>query len=221
MVRDPLIIIPARLGSKGIPNKNFRLLNGRSPLDRAIDCAKLAGFSNIVVTTDHPDTALLPGNLLGMAPLHTDTCSMVDVVLDVLQRVPGSDDQRVLLAQPTQPLRQPKHLHMAIGLLFHYYSVASVIGVEPAAKLYYRRADAFESILTQTVERRQEAFPTFACDGTIYGFQRWWFLAHRIFHSPSTYMLRIPKSEACRLDDLEDWAIAEQRVPAYQHNSVV
>jgi CMP-N-acetylneuraminic acid synthetase len=45
---------------------------------------------------------------------------MVDVVLDVLKHYPGPDDQKVLLVQPTQPLREPKHLEQAIAMLDTY-----------------------------------------------------------------------------------------------------
>jgi hypothetical protein len=40
------------------------------------------------------------------APLHTDDCAMVDVIKDVLARVPGPEDQIIVLLQPTQPLQR-------------------------------------------------------------------------------------------------------------------
>ena len=215
---DSLVIIPARIGSKGIPNKNFRLLNGRSPLDRAVDCAILAGFANIVVTTDHSGVANASFGLLATSPLHTDTCSLVDVVLDVLQRIPGSYKQKVLLVQPTQPLRQTWHLRWAIKFLDNGPSAASVVEVEPAAKLYY---EGFEPVLGQDVEQRQQARRTFACDGTVYGFRRAWFLEYKTFRSAKTLMMPIPRDQTCRLDVLDDWYRAEKLVPAYSSNSVV
>jgi len=52
-------------------------------------------------------------------------------------------------------------------------SVASVVEVEPAAKLYFRsEADSFEPVLAQTQERREDARSTYACDGTVYVFRR-------------------------------------------------
>jgi CMP-N,N'-diacetyllegionaminic acid synthase len=48
-----LIVIPARGGSKGLPNKNLQVLLGKSLIGRAILCAKqVSQPSRIVVTTD-------------------------------------------------------------------------------------------------------------------------------------------------------------------------
>ncbi|GAB5387314.1 MAG: hypothetical protein Alpg2KO_02820 [Alphaproteobacteria bacterium] len=49
-------IIPARGGSKGIPRKNLREINGRSLLGRCIDAAKgVTGIDEVWVSTDCPD----------------------------------------------------------------------------------------------------------------------------------------------------------------------
>ena len=49
-----LALIPARAGSKGIPNKNFRDLVGQSPAKRAVLCAVKAGIERIRISTNDP-----------------------------------------------------------------------------------------------------------------------------------------------------------------------
>lgn len=218
---DPLIIIPARMGSTSIPRKNFRLLLGMSPLQRAIECAKMAGLCQIIVTTDADfcNAELLPEpaqTLYAPAPLHTNTCTMREVVLDVLARVPGDADQKVLLLQPSQPLRRPKHLRQALDMLDRADSVASVVLTETINKLFTGKWKPAGTGKV-SVEQRQNGTLTYKCDGTVYGFKRGWFLKHLVFrHHWATRAIEIPKHETCALDDVYDWVIAEQRLIGIQ-----
>jgi len=53
-----LAIIPARGGSKGLPNKNIRLLNGKPLIKHAIEAAyNSAIFDKVIVSTDSQDIA--------------------------------------------------------------------------------------------------------------------------------------------------------------------
>ena len=60
----PLVIIPARGGSKGIPHKNIKELGGKPLICYAIDAArKFTTDDNICVSTDDEDiikVALIP-----------------------------------------------------------------------------------------------------------------------------------------------------------------
>ena len=48
-----LAIIPARSGSKGLKDKNIKLLNGKPLMAYSIDAAKKSGiYSHILVSTD-------------------------------------------------------------------------------------------------------------------------------------------------------------------------
>lgn len=208
----PFCIIPARTGSVRIPRKNFTLLAGMSPVSRALDCCQRA-FSDarvIVSTNCHVSD---PRYHCAEPPLHTDTCSMVDIVLNVLDTYPGDPKQPILLVQPTQPLRQPKHLWHADECLAWASSVVSVAETISMDKLY-RRADSTRLIpLGGNVERDQQGNPTYYCDGTVYGFRRGWFLEHRSFRdSHETVTFVVPAEETARLDTMHDWQLAELRL---------
>ena len=214
-----LVVIPARIGSKGIPYKNFRKMLNKSPLERAVACAEAADLANIIISTDSEEAiAQLPKDraLYAPAPLHTDTCSMREIVMDVLGRVEGEPDQKVLLLQPTQPLRQPAHLLGALEALESADSIATVVQTEPVEKLYvdvWRPAGGRGSV---SVEQRQNGTPTYKCDGTVYGFRRWWFERFQEFRHRTTRPIQVAKHETCSLDDVFDWVITEQRILGMQ-----
>jgi CMP-N-acetylneuraminic acid synthetase len=222
---DVLAIIPARVGSKGIPNKNFRMLSGESPVKRAAQCVLAAGITRAFITTDHPtflgivrDTLNTP-SLQRPEALAKDDTPMIDVVRDVLARIPGPDDQIILLVQPTQPLREPKHLKDAIRLMEnpHTMSVVSVVDTEsPERMMYIDSTGHLTSWDDHGVrERRQSAAPGCRRDGTVYGFRRRNAgLTREPWYLYPCVPLIVPKSETCELDTPDDWAIAEIRLAA-------
>ena len=129
-----LALIPARSGSKGIPNKNFAPLAGAAPVCRAIRCAAaVEGIVQVVVTSDRQNSPDLKDSMRFIydcctgggkvclldrpAELAQDDTPMIDVVKHALAAIPGPPDQIILLIQPTQPLRKPLHLTQAVDLL--------------------------------------------------------------------------------------------------------
>ena len=108
MSARPLVIIPARAGSRGIPNKNFRRLpDGSTCVGRAIAIARQLQPAQIIVSTDKAHWRAPEGVIkrLRNATLATDEARMAEVVADVLHAYPGPADQAVVLLQPTVPLR--------------------------------------------------------------------------------------------------------------------
>jgi CMP-N,N'-diacetyllegionaminic acid synthase len=235
-----LALIPARIGSKGIPHKNFRLIApGVTPLGLAIRAAAAAGVDDIVVSTDHEhasqeeprESTHVPGLrwrfLYAPAPLHTDTCPMIDVVTDALARVPGPSDQVVVLLQPTQPLRTPAHVQAAITLLRESQadSVVSVtdIGLRDEL-LYVGDRGVLELVVEYHAYWRPSAgglrFPAcrqgqpraFKRDGTVYAFYRQTVEQVGNIYGRDVRPLIIPSEETCSLDTPADWIAAERRL---------
>lgn len=132
-----LALIPARLGSKGIPSKNFAPLAGCPPIERAYRCAH-ASADYVAITTDATNAdvckawrgAMAYGAMWIPRPseLAQDDTPMIAVVKHALKEIPGPPDQIVVLLQPTQPLRKPEHVKAAITLL-QETQVDSVVSV--------------------------------------------------------------------------------------------
>jgi len=141
---------------------------------------------------------------------------MIDVVKDALARIPGPPDQIIVLLQPSQPLRQPKHVKAAIELLeargtSHGADAGCVISVVPTESIdkVYTRNDWELWPCGRGVERRQDARPTFKRDGTVYAWRRSSYL-----YAHPWIALDIDPRESCSLDTPEDWAEAERRLRA-------
>ncbi len=101
-------LIPARGGSKGVPNKNIKMIYGKPlivwTIDRALQSHLL---DEIIVSTDSEEIAAVAREngvrvMMRPAELATDTASTQDVMYYTLRKVPA--DILVLL-QPTSPCR--------------------------------------------------------------------------------------------------------------------
>ena len=214
-----LAIVPARVSSKGIPNKNFRPLAGESPLSRAIWCAsQVAGA--VVVTTDHTPFAghTVHTNVhvvIRPPALAQDDTPMIDVVRHALDAVPGPPEQMIILLQPTQPLREPKHLEAAIALLRSTGadSVVSVVEVPLALGREWQAWIAPDGLLIHDWDNvpacRQDLAHYHVRDGTVYAFWRKT-LASGTLYGQTCQALVIPPEDTCALDEMEDWHRAER-----------
>ena len=132
-----LAIIPARAGSKRLPNKNIKLLAGKPLVCWTIDAAKNAKLDmDIVVSTDSQmvaDIAVSCGAdapFLRPAELATDTASTFDVLADTINKLAdqGRHYEYLMLLQPTSPLRRSDHIEQAFEVLSKE-GVKSVVSV--------------------------------------------------------------------------------------------
>ncbi len=133
-----IAIIPARAGSKGLPDKNILPLCGKPLLAYTVEAAvKSRLFDRVIVSTDSSDYGVMAaeyGAWVDMRPaaLATDTASTYDVLADLLPRV-GADADWFALLQPTSPLRTAGHILEAAALFeSRFDTVDSLVSVCPA-----------------------------------------------------------------------------------------
>ena len=121
LVSKYLAIIPARGGSKRLPNKNILNLNGKPLVAWSIEAAKKSKYIDEIVVSSDSNEILEIAQKYNVKTikrpdeLATDTASSVDVVKHVAENYPGYE--YVVLLQPTSPLRNKKHIDEAIELL--------------------------------------------------------------------------------------------------------
>jgi CMP-N,N'-diacetyllegionaminic acid synthase len=175
-----LAIVPARGGSKGVPGKNLRELGGQPLIQYAFDTAKESALlTHIVVSTDDQGIAAFAiqcGVEVIMRPkeLASDTASVVDAVIHVLDQL-TEDYDGVVLLQPTSPLRTGGALDSVIQLLFadsHTEGVVSVVPMfdqHPARMYNIDNKGVIHPFLENgETTRRQDLEPVYYRNGCFY-----------------------------------------------------
>ena len=78
-----LAVIPARAGSKGIPNKNIRLINNKPLIYYSIDNARNSKYiTDVVVTTDSPEIEVIAKQMGVKSKTRCPELCADDVTLD-------------------------------------------------------------------------------------------------------------------------------------------
>lgn len=122
-----IAIVPARSGSKGIPNKNMRKLSGVSLIGLAGKCLdELSWLDEKIITSDSVDYCDegknfgLDAPFVRPAELSTDTAGAVETITHALleaEKVYQTIFDIVLIIEPTSPLRQAIDIEKATELL--------------------------------------------------------------------------------------------------------
>lgn len=123
-----LTLIPARSGSKGIPDKNIKLLKGKPLIQYSIDQAKMSKYSSqmrILVSTDSEEYAKISKNLGAEVPFLRPTEISMDLstdyqfikhALDYLEKEENYVADIVLQLRPTQPLRKVEDIDECLDI---------------------------------------------------------------------------------------------------------
>lgn len=218
-----LFIIPARGGSKGIPDKNIRPFNGVPLICRAIDQARaFANDADICLTTDSEriaETARAHGLEVPFtrpADLATDGAGTYPVLLHAINfyAQQGRQYDRIVLLQPTSPLRRIEDIRKTIDAWNPQCDMAVTV-CEAATNPYY---NAFEvdndgylhiSKGPGTYTRRQDAPKVWEYNGAVYVIT----VSSLLRESLSSFKHRIPvemkREQSIDLDTPLDWTIAE------------
>lgn len=136
-----LALIPARSGSKRIPDKNIRPLMGHPLMAYSIASACASGiFAKVVVSTDSGKYGNIAqhygADVLFRPPeLATDTSPDIDWVTAALKALPGFDAFAIL--RPTSPFRKPDTIRRAwaeftTGDVAHSLRAVEKCGQHPA-----------------------------------------------------------------------------------------
>lgn len=132
-----LAIIPARGGSKGVKNKNIRLLGDKPLIYWSISAAKKSKYiTELYVSTDNADIKNISESyganvLMRPSSLANDETPMAETLQFVCKELEkrGEFFDFVVLLQPTAPFRKSQHIDEAIEKFMSYQKTESLVSV--------------------------------------------------------------------------------------------
>ena len=131
-------VIPARGGSKGVPNKNIRYLAGKPLIGFTIDETLKSGVDEVIVSTDSLMIAQIAQQFGARVPfirpleISGDNAKSIDVALYALKEMEYIDSclfDAIIVLQPTTPFRSSDDIRASINLLKDNPDADSVISV--------------------------------------------------------------------------------------------
>lgn len=223
----PLFIIPARGGSRGIPGKNIKLLDGKPLIGYSIEVAmQLTDRKNICVTTDDEKIANVAREMYGLdvpflrpAELASDTAGSREVMLHALdffnQR--GNDYDTIVLLQPTSPFRSVDDVKGCMDL--YTSGLDLVVSVkEAASNPYYNCFETDEEGFLHISKgdglftRRQDAPKAWEYNGAVYVINAKSLKDMPMGKFPHRKMYPMPADRSIDLDTMFDWLVAEAMI---------
>ena len=215
-----IAVIPVRGGSKGIPRKNARLLNGRPLLSYSIERALACGrFDDVVVSTEDEELAHLAARYGASTverpmALADDKTTLDDVVVDAVvryEKLHGCEVGHVATIQATSPLLQSSTIARAVDVCLDEGRDTVLTVVNETHLAWTRGADG--ALIPDYTARlnRQELPPRYKETGAVVVCSRAQIDAGTRF-GENISIVEVDKRESVDIDDRYDWWIAEKQL---------
>lgn len=218
-----IAVIPARAGSKRIPNKNIKDFMGKPIIAYSIDCAVASGlFDRVIVSTDDERIADISIELGAEVPFKrpetiADDMSGIDAVLShateqLLKE--HSDIDAICCIFATTPFIQKEDIEKGLKLLneddWSFVFSATEYSFPVYRSIFLDNQQRVEMIFPEMFTKRsQDLKPSYHDAAQFYwGKPLAWLNKDVIFCKNST-IVKIPRWRVCDIDTPEDWQQAE------------
>ena len=221
-----LCTICARGGSKGVPGKNIRPINGKPLIAWTVEQARASGlFSHVAVSSD--DAAILAaGGRAGAdilierpAELATDEIGKIGAIVHAFREAEARSGEifdTLVDLDATSPLRSVDDIRGAVALL-EERRVSNVITAAPARRSPYfnqieETPDGFVRLSKRgegAVVRRQDAPRVFDMNASIYVWNRAALLERPAVFCDDTLLFEMPEERSHDIDSELDFRIVE------------
>lgn len=225
MLPAVLWIVPARSGSKAIPDKNIKPLAGIPLLGYRIKVAlQFAPSENIWCSTDSQEYADIARNMGASVPflrpteLASDNASSTDVILHAMQYAEnmGLSFGMVGLLEPTSPFVFKEDIIVAVEQLHANEEADAVVAVRESrpGSVFIQESGPFLDKVAMNISRlenigRQHQSKEITPSGGFY-ISKWdAFRKNRGFYTVRTMAYEVPEQSALEIDEPIDWMWAE------------
>lgn len=223
-----LITICARGGSKGIPGKNIRLLNGKPLIAYTIELAQNFAKENkadIALSTDSQDirnTAAdygLHSKYNRLESLSTDDAGKIDVIADAMYFMESEQKIKydiIIDLDVTSPLRNLDDLEKAYDMLLSNSAALNIFSVSPAKRNpYFNMVEEDSNGFFRTVKdgklfkSRQQAPRTYDMNASFYIFKKKFFQDNWRVSTTNQSLAYLVPHICFDLDEPEDFIVME------------
>lgn len=226
-----LAIIPARSGSKGLPNKNIRILCGKPLIAWSIEAGLQSKYiDEVVVSTDSQEYAQIAKSYGAEVPflrpkeLAQDTSSSFDVIshtIDFYKNELSKQFDYIVFLQPTSPFRDPQLID-GICQWVTDNKIKSSISVSLCehsplwSNTLPNDKNMQDFLSSKVVGKRSQDLPDYyRINGVLYISEISTFISNKGFITPQTYAYVIPQKYAIDIDTELDFEYAEFIISKY------
>lgn len=163
MKREVIAVIPAREGSKRLPNKNIRPFAGKPLVSWTLDFARSVGlFTRIILSTNHPEVSATADGDVTLCPrppeLSHDHATLMEVIWWLIDHLHLPDNALVVLLMPTGPLRTKADLDSCLERFRQTGERHTVVTLgfnpQPPATLWLRAAgDVLQPVMARKSQK--------------------------------------------------------------------
>ena len=221
-----LAIIPARGGSKGIPRKNIKLLDGKPLIAYTIEAAKKSQLiTDLIVSTDDPEIAQIAKDWGADVPflrpeeISGDNVPMIEVVKHGLNFMEAKDDVQFdysVTLQPTSPFRLVEDIDKTLQLLIDTTADSAVTVVEVETGYHPIKMKKMEGpkIIPCFMEEpegmlRQDYPKIYKRSSAVYAQKRDLIIKQNRFYGDYVVGHIVPQDRSIDIDNQFDWLKAE------------
>jgi CMP-N-acetylneuraminic acid synthetase len=221
-----LAIIPARGGSKGLPQKNIKMLRGKPLIGWTIEQAKNCPYiDEIFVSTDSMEIAGVCRNFgidipfLRPAELASDTASSMDVIEHVINSLEKEEKyfDYIMLLEPTSPLRKKDDLKNILEEVIDNTEADGLVTlgeVHMEHPMIVKRLNKYGRLIpyineVKKITRRQDADKAYFPYGVAYVVKAGVFKKEKTFYTANIISYLIERWQNYEVDDIYDFLCIE------------
>lgn len=225
---NPLIVIPARGGSKGVPGKNIKMLGQKPLIQYSIEAAKAIFPDELICVSTDDQTIKSTVESLGLsvpflrpADLATDTAGTYEVLIHAIDfyEAKGYQPDVLILLQPTSPFRTTKDLQSALELFNPDVDMVVSVKETKANPYYILFEEDAQGYLKKTKEahftRRQDCPKVWELNGAIYIINVATLKAKPIAEFEKVIKYEMNEITSHDIDTIFDWKMAELLLKEY------
>ena len=223
-----LCIIPARGGSKGLPGKNIKELNGQPLIAYTIEQAQNSSYiDSLIISTDSKEIMII-ADLYNCSYIQrseqfaTDVSPVSDTICEVINDLKynhGTQFDIVLMLECTSPLRRKDDIDNAIEMFIDNYgttdSLVAVGELTSDTEHPYCVKIEDDGYLqpfikdSPAIYQRQQLDKAYSVFGGIYIVKVYQYIQRKTFYMERTIGFKVDRWQKFEIDDIVDFICVE------------